>query len=102
MTSTTSASPTRPLLGIALAIAGIALMSWGFVAGIDAALDSSGSGPGFFVAVFFAGAALVITTAVIAIIGLSRGEHRGLWASSVVLSALPAVAIIVLLVRARG
>ncbi|MET3769163.1 hypothetical protein ABIB15_001851 [Marisediminicola sp. UYEF4] len=102
MTSTTSTSPTRPLLGIALAIAGISLMSWGFVAGIDAALDASGSGPGFFVAVFFAGAALVITTAVLATIGLSRGEHRGLWAGSLVLSALPAVAIIVLLVRARG
>lgn len=102
MTSSTATSRTRPLIGIALAIAGISLMSWGFVAGIDAALDGSGSGPGFFVAVFFAGAALVITTAVLAVIGLSRGEHRGLWLGSLVLSALPAVAVIVLVVRARG
>ena len=102
MTITTSMSRTRPLIGIAIAIAGISLMSWGFVAGIDAALDASGSGPGFFVAVFFAGAALVITTAVLAVIGLSRGEHRGLWIGSLALSALPAVAILVLVVQARS
>ena len=49
-----------------------------------------------------AGAALVITTAVLAVIGLARGEHRGLWVGSLVLSTLPAVGIIALVVRARS
>lgn len=102
MTITPATSRTRPLIGIALAILGISLMLWGFVAGIDAALDGSGSGPGFFVAVFFAGAALVITTAVFAVLGLTRGEHRGLWVGALVLSALPAAGIILLVLRAQG
>ena len=102
MIMTPATSRTRPLVGISLAILGISLMLWGFVAGIDAALDGGGSGPGFFVAVFFAGAALVITTAVLAVIGLTRGEHRGLWVGALVLSAVPAVGVILLVVRARG
>jgi len=75
MASTTSTSQTRPLIGIALVITGVALMTCGFVAAIEAALDGGGDGPGFFVTVCFAGGALVVATAVLAVVGLCRGDR---------------------------
>lgn len=83
-------------------IAGIALVSWGFVGGIGAALDGSGNGAGAFVAIFFLGALLVLCTIVAAVLGLTGPGHRVLWSIALALGLLPVVAVIVVAINARG
>jgi len=99
----TGASGLRgPLLTILAGLLGIGGVSWGFLAGIDAALSGSGSGSGPFVALFVLGAVLVIGTVVSAVLGLFSRGHRVLWSIALVLGLLPVVAVIVLAVNARG
>ena len=99
----TGASGLRGLLLTILAgLLGIGGVSWGFLAGIDAALSGSGSGSGPFVALFVLGAVLVIGTVVSAVLGLFSRGHRVLWSVALALGLLPVVAVIVLAVNARG
>lgn len=101
-TPVVTTSPVRGVIALVAAIVGTVLMVWGFLAGIDAALDGSGSGPGGFVALFFIGAALVLVAIVVAVIRLIRGGSRALSWATIAVALLPIVAVLVLLVRARG
>ena len=91
-----------PLLTIVVGVVGIGLVSWGFLAGIDAALSGSGSGTGPFIALFVLGAVLVIGTVVSAVLGLFTAGHRVLWSIALVLGLLPVFAVVVLAINARG
>jgi uncharacterized membrane protein HdeD (DUF308 family) len=91
-----------PLLTILTGVIAIALVSWGFLAGIDAALSGSGSGAGPFIALFVLGAVMVIATVVSAVLGLFSRDHRVLWSIALVLGLLPVIAVVVLAVNARG
>ena len=91
-----------PLLTIVAGMLGIAGVSWGFLAGIDAALSGNGNGAGPFIALFVLGAVLVIGTVVSAVLGFFSRGHRVLWSIALVLGLLPVVAVIVLAVNARG
>jgi hypothetical protein len=91
-----------PLLTIFAGIIAIGLVSWGFLAGIDAALSGSGSGAGPYIALFVLGAVMVIGTVVSAVLGLFSRDHRVLWSISLVLGLLPVIAVVVLAVNARG
>jgi uncharacterized membrane protein HdeD (DUF308 family) len=91
-----------PLLTILAGIIAIGLVSWGFLAGIDAALSGSGSGAGPYIALFVLGAVMVIGTVVSAVLGLFSREHRVLWSIALLLGLLPVIAVVVLAVNARG
>jgi uncharacterized membrane protein HdeD (DUF308 family) len=91
-----------PLLTILAGVIAIGLVSWGFLAGIDAALSGSGGGAGPFIALFVLGAVMVISTVVSAVLGLFSRAHRVLWSIALVLGLLPVIAVVVLAVNARG
>jgi uncharacterized membrane protein HdeD (DUF308 family) len=91
-----------PLLTILVGILGIGAVSWGFLAGIDAALSGSEGGTGPFIALFVLGAILVIATVVSAVLGLFSHSHRVLWSIALALGLLPVIAVVVLAVNARG
>ncbi len=91
-------SPSRVPAAIALllAVVGAAGMSWGFVAGISAALDAGGSGATPFVVVFFVGAALVLVALVVSIVCLVRGLARGIAGLALVVALAPIVVVVIL------
>jgi uncharacterized membrane protein HdeD (DUF308 family) len=91
-----------PLLTILVGFLGIGAVSWGFLAGIDAALSGSEGGTGPFIALFVLGAILVIATVVSAVLGLFSRSHRVLWSIALVLGLLPVITVVVLAVNARG
>lgn len=67
-----------------------------FVAGVDAALASSGSGADAFVALFFVGVALVVAAPVLAVVGLVRGGSKVLSSITLVVALLPLIAVLAL------
>lgn len=72
-------------------------MVWGFLAGIDSALNGGGSGASpVFIGMFFVGAALVLVAFVWSIARLVRGRSRVLSALALVVSLLPIAAVVVL------
>ena len=94
-TSATPQGPTRGVIGIVAVLLGTGLMVWGFLAGIDAALNGSGSGAYVFMVMFIVGAALVLAAAVMAIVRLVRGAPKALHIVTLVLAALPAALVFV-------
>lgn len=100
--STPASSISRgSLAALLFAIAGAGLMVWGFLAGIDAALNGAGSGAGVFVVLFILGAVLVLIALVLAVIGLVKKRSFGLALTALIVSLLPIVAVIILWVRAQ-
>ena len=97
-TTATTQSNTPGVLGLIGAVVGFALMAWGFMAGIDAALSGSGSGPGVYVWIFFGGAAVVLAALVLAFYHLARHRLRVLSWVTIVLCAIPGIAIILLVI----
>lgn len=97
-------SPSRVPAGIALllAVVGAVAMYLGFVFGIPAALDASGSGAGWYIVLFFAGAALVLAALVIAIVCLVRGLARGVALLALLVALVPVVGVIVLRIAATA
>lgn len=97
-------SPTRvpATIALLLAVIGTAGMAWSFVNGISAALDSSGSGAGAYVAVFLVAAALVVAGLVISIVCLARGLARGIATLALLVAIVPVVAIIVIRIAATA
>lgn len=95
-------SPTRVPAGIALllAVLGTAAMYAGFVLGVPAALDGSGSGAGGFIVLFLAGAALVLAALVISIVCLVRGLARGIAILALVVALVPVVGVVILRIAA--
>lgn len=101
MTSEASSTPVRGVPALLGAIVGTGLMVWGFLAGIDSALNGSGSGaaPVFFV-LFGVGAVLVLIALVMSIVRLVRGGNRVLAAITLVACLLPVIGVVVLRVAA--
>ncbi|GHF06000.1 hypothetical protein [Pseudolysinimonas yzui] len=97
-------SPTRvpATIALLLGVIGTAGMAWSFVNGISAALDSSGSGAGAYVAVFLVAAALVVAGLVISIVCLARGLARGIATLALLVAIVPVVAIIVIRIAATA
>jgi hypothetical protein len=100
----TGTAPTlrAPLLTILAGLLGIGAVSWGFLAGIDAALSGSTGGTGPFIALFVLGAVLVIGTVVSAVLGMFSRGHRVLWSIALILGLVPVIAVVVLAITARG
>ena len=90
------------LAALLFGLAGAGLMVWGFLAGIDAALNGAGSGAGVFVVVFILGAILVLIALVLAVVGLVRRRSVGLSIAALIVSLLPILAVIVLWVQAQA
>lgn len=85
---------STPLLGIVLGVVGTVLMSYAFVNGISAALDSGGSGAAPFIALFIGGGVLALIAIVIGIVGLIRGGHRILSFLALLIGLVPAAVIV--------
>jgi hypothetical protein len=101
MTNDATSAPTRGVLGLLAAIVGAGLMTWGFLGGINSALDGSGSGASpVFSVLFFVGALLVLVALVWSIVRLVRGRSRALAALTLVVCLLPVIAVIILRVAA--
>lgn len=97
-------SPTRVPAGIALllAVVGAVAMYLGFVFGIPAALDASGSGAGGYIVLFLAGAVLVLAALVIAIVCLVRGLARGIAVLALIVALVPIVGVVILRIAATA
>lgn len=97
MADEASSAPVRGVIGVVAVIAGIALLVWGFLGGIDSALNGGGSGasPIFFV-MFFVGAFLVLAALILAIVRLVQGRNRGLAILTIVLAIIPIAGVIAL------
>lgn len=78
-------------------------MAWGFLGGINSALDGSGNGasPVFYV-LFAVGALLVLAALILAIVRLVQGRNRALAAVTLIVSLLPVIGVIVLRVAAMA
>ena len=98
---TSTAPPVRPvhkglaITALVLAVVGAAVGYWGFVSGIDYALNGSGGGPGPRISVFFVGAGLSVAAVVLAIIGLVLSSRKALPTVALVIGLLPIAALIV-------
>ena len=98
---TSTATPARrvhrrlAITALVLAVVGAAVGYWGFVSGIDYALNGSGGGPGPSIIVFFVGAALSVAAVVLAIVGLMRSSRKTLPTIALVIGLLPIGALIV-------
>ncbi|MCU1526201.1 MAG: hypothetical protein JWO18_3095 [Microbacteriaceae bacterium] len=98
---TSTATPARrvhrrlAITALVLAVVGAAVGYWGFVSGIDYALNGSGGGPGPSIIVFFVGAALSVAAVVVAIVGLMRSSRKTLPTIALVIGLLPIGALIV-------
>lgn len=92
----TGTAGRAPVAALLLAIAGAGLMVWGFLAGIDAALNAAGSGAGPFLVIFFIGAALVLVALFLAVRGLLTRKSVGLSWATLVIALLPVIGSIIL------
>ena len=102
MTTTPQARPTRlAITAVVLAVVGAAIGYWGFVSGIDYALNGSGGGPGPSIIVFFVGAGLSIAAIVLAIVGLVRSSRKALPTVALALGLLPIAGLLVAVLGTR-
>lgn len=94
--------PSRAAIALLLAVLGMVLTVWGFLAGINAALDGSGSGPGAYVAMFLVGLLASVAAMVLAVLGLIAGTSRLLSGVALALALLPGVGMFVVATAAGG
>ncbi len=98
-----SAPPARRLAVVALvlAVVGGAAGYVGFVGGIDAALAGDGT-PGPDLIVFFAAAAVLLVSVVLALVVLLRTRAKLLATVALVLGLLPIAGLLVVVLALRG
>jgi ABC-type Na+ efflux pump permease subunit len=89
------------ILSLVLAVAGAGLAFGGFVSGIDAALNGSGSGPGASIIIFFVGSAVLVAALVLAIVALVRSHAKALPIVAISVGLLPIAALIVIALANR-
>lgn len=89
------------LVALALAVVGAAVGFWGFVSGIDYALNGSGSGPGPSLIVFFVGAGIVVASLVLAIIALVRSSAKMMPTIALAVGLLPIAGLLVVVLANR-
>lgn len=89
------------LVALASAVVGAAVGFWGFVSGIDYALNGSGSGPGPSLIVFFVGAGIVAASVVLAIIALVRSSAKIVPTIALSVGLLPIAGLLVVVLANR-
>ncbi|MES2093099.1 MAG: hypothetical protein V4531_04705 [Actinomycetota bacterium] len=88
------------LVSLTLAVVGVGLAIWGFVAGIDATLYGAGA-IGTSIVIFYVGSAVLFVALVLAIIGLVRSEAKAVPTVALAVSLIPIAAIIVIALAYR-
>jgi hypothetical protein len=89
------------LVALVLAVVGAAIGVWGFVSGIDYALNGSGRGPGPSIIVFFVGAAIVVASVVLAIVALVRSSTKTVPTIALAVGLLPIAGLLVVVLANR-
>ena|SRR5687768_16310097 len=100
--SAATVSPAIGLIGLIAVIVGMILTVVGFLGGIDAALNGSGSGAAFYTTIFFVGGVLALAGLVFAIVRLVQRRNLVLSIITIVLALLPVVAVFALRFAAVG
>lgn len=90
----------RALVPFFVALVGVALLFWSFVAGINAALDAGGSGSLFWQVVFILALLAVVGSIVISIINLVKKRAIIISVATLFVSIVPVVMIVILAVSA--
>ena len=88
------------LVSLTLAVVGVGLAIWGFVAGIDATLNGAGA-IGTSIVIFYVGSAVLFVALVLAIIGLVRSEAKTVPTVALAVCLIPLAAIIVIALADR-
>lgn len=99
-------SAQRRVRGIAitalvLAVVGGAVGYFGFVSGIDFALNGSGRGPGSSIIIFFAGTAIMLAAVILAVVALLRRGAKVISTIALVVALLPIAGLLVIALAAR-
>ena len=100
--SAATSSPAVGLIGLFAVILGGVLTVVGFLGGIDAALNGSGSGAGLYTGLFIVGAVLIVAGLVFAIVRLVQRRTRVLSVVTIVLALVPVIGAVVLRLAAVG
>ena len=88
------------IVSLTLAVVGVGLAIWGFVSGIDATLNGSGT-IGTSIVIFYVGSAVLLVALVLAIIGLVRSESKVVPTVALAVCLIPIAAIIVIALAYR-
>ena len=88
------------IVSLTLAVVGVGLAIWGFVSGIDATLNGSGT-IGTSIVIFYVGSAVLFVALVLAIIGLVRSESKVVPTVALAVCLIPIAAIIVIALAYR-
>lgn len=88
-------------LALVLSVVGGAVGYFGFVSGIDYALNGSGHGPGSSIIIFFVGAALSIAAVVLAVFGLLRSHSKVVPVIALAVGLIPIAALLVIVLGPR-
>jgi hypothetical protein len=88
------------LVSLTLAVVGVGLAIWGFVAGIDATLNGAGA-IGTSIVIFYVGSAVLVVALVLAIVGLVRSEQKVVPTVALAVCLIPIAAIIVIALAYR-
>ncbi|QNE47397.1 hypothetical protein F1C58_11125 [Glaciihabitans sp. INWT7] len=106
MTVSTSETPSErafsrvALVSLTLAVVGVGLAIWGFVAGIDETLNGAGV-IGTSIVIFYVGSSVLFVALVLAIIGLVRSESKTVPTVALAVCLIPIAAIIVIALADR-
>ncbi len=100
---TAASRPRRrvAITALVLAIVGGAVGYFGFVSGIDYALNGSGGGPGSSIIIFYVGAAIELVAVVLAILALIRTTAKVLSTIALVIGLLPVAGLVVAVLSLR-
>jgi len=88
------------LVSLTLAVVGVGLAIWGFVAGIDETLNGAGA-IGTSIVIFYVGSSVLLVALVLAIIGLVRSESKTVPTVALAVCLIPLAAIIVIALAYR-
>jgi hypothetical protein len=103
MTNVTAQGRVRgiAITALVLAVVGGVVGYFGFVSGIDFALNGSGRGPGSSIIIFFAGAGIMLAAVILAVIALLRGGAKVIATIALVVALLPIAGLIVTALASR-
>lgn len=90
----------RSFVPFIVAVLGVALLFWSFLAGISAALDGSGSGSVLWQVLFVVAALAVLATIVVSIINLVKRRAVIISVATLFVAVIPLVMIVILAVAA--
>lgn len=89
------------IIALVLAVVGGVVGYFGFVSGIDFALNGSGRGPGSSIIIFFCGAAIMLVAVILAVVALLRRGAKVIATIALVVALLPIAGLIVTALASR-